>query len=188
MGNKIFATDLDGCLLDSGTGFAEMYSEILGKKIFPADLYCWDMAWALGITKETVDEMWRRVWDEKPFKPYPEAEAFLANLKHYLGYEVAVITSRPTLAAKKAALRDIQALSIDNLIIMDSALCPKSHYVNRLGPEYYLEDNIKFAVDVYANANCKDVFLFHRPWNAGCKDIVGYRRIYSYADVLSHLS
>ena len=185
---KIFATDLDGCLMNLNVPMAQAYSDILGVEIKAEDFTTWDTNWALGISPESTKPMWSKLW-ATPAKPYPGANVFLDCLKH-LGYEVVIITSRPNIEAAEGCQRDIKQLeNYDGLIIMDNKEKAKSHYVSEIGATWYLDDNIEYAVDVKLNSPCcTSVFLLDRPWNQNCKDIVGYRRLYSYADVLQYLS
>lgn len=186
---KTFATDLDGVLLDLNSSVAALYSKILGVEVTPNDLTSWDHTWALGIPQSIEKAMWPILWLQEEAKPYAGVNVFIECLK-ILGFETVVITNRPDDLAKSACLRDIAQLKgLKDVIIMDKSIHPKSYHVNKLGAEYYLEDNIEYAIDVKLNSpKVKEVFLITRSHNAFCKDIMGYRRVKSYGDVLAHLS
>lgn len=194
MKKPIFATDLDGCLLDSGKAFADWYTRELGVKIVREDLTNWKHEQCLGIPSKLVTKMFTEIWNSNPMAILPGAMAFLDEVKQ-LGYSVVVITSRGMPNGKedagKAAFRDTRLFYehglIDDMIVMDNSKQPKFDFLNRLGALWMLEDNTNVAIQCKIHGKTlKEMFLIDRPWNKS-KDIVGYKRVLSYGGVLSHL-
>jgi len=186
---KVFATDLDGILLDLDDAIARAYTDILGQPIKVTDITGWNHGHSLGISQESVSAMWKVLWLNYPAWKYAGANVFIESLK-VLGYETIVITNRPTIDAAYACGRDMTQLEgLEDVIIMDKHKLPKSYYLNKIKATWYIDDNIDYAIE--AKFNCplvEQVFLMERNHNRPCKDIVGYHRLYSYADVLQYLS
>jgi glycerol-3-phosphate cytidylyltransferase-like family protein len=154
---------------------------------------CWNWVWALGLDPAILDVFWREIWTYR-MHPYPAANAFLANLKAR-GYKTVIVSSRGSLKvpgrehiAKSNAIDCISELDyIDDVILMDARIDSKATYLNRINAKYFVDDHITHVVDAYLNSCCAKTFLFNRPYNNNCADILGYTRIFSYDNLLDEL-
>lgn len=180
---------MDGCLLNTTAAFAKKWTEILGVKITPSDFNSWKHEWAFGIDPKLTDRFWAEIWDV-PAYPYPEALGFIKAIKQ-LGFNFVILTSRPSTESIFAMHRDLAPLrsEIDHILVCDQTKGDrKSDYINETnGAEYFLDDHIKNVVDAKIHSpTLKEVFLIDRPWNTS-KDIVGYRRVLSYDQIMLEL-
>ncbi len=187
---RTFVSDMDGCLLNSGDAFSQLWTEILGTEIVATDLTCWDHDWCLGYDKKLNRQFWNEIWN-RPFSVYPGAKDFIMSVKA-LGYDFNILTSRPNEKAVEAIYRDLGPLMnlVDELYVCNQYVNKdkKSDFINRMqGARFFLEDNIRNAVDAKINSpDLSEVFLIDRPWNKS-KDVVGYKRIYTYSDILGEI-
>lgn len=182
----IFATDLDGCLLNTWDGFKKWFEQRFGIDIDANDIWNYDFQWTFGCKKQDINDMWNEIWDT-PQPAYVNAAEFLRQLKS-LGYTVVCISSRGRGAAKEAAIRDIESnnLQFDEVILMDVQKTPKSTYINELGDvRFFMEDSIPNVVDCGANCLITTPLLITRPWNARSFDLGPYVRISSYEEALT---
>lgn len=181
----IFATDLDGCLLNPWAVFLDWFSKNLQQDFRYEDIWTYDFQWNFGCSKKVINRMWQEIWDYH-YPAYNNAAEFIKTLKS-MGYTVVCISSRGSEVAKNAALRDINAnsLDFDDVILMDVQKQPKSDFVNSL-PEcqFFLEDSIPNVVDCAENCPSTIPLLLNRPWNAMSLDTSTYVRIFSYKDAL----
>ena len=74
---KIFATDLDGVLLDLDAAIVKAYTDILGQSIEVTDITSWNHSHSLGISPELVSAMWNVLWLDYPAKKYFGANEFI---------------------------------------------------------------------------------------------------------------
>ena len=193
MPRPVFATDLDGCLLDSGAAFAAWYTRELGVQVWSEDLLTWKHDMCLGIQSKVVTKMFTEIWTTDPMLVYPGARAFLKTVQA-MDYRIVIITSRGLPNGKKdaeaAAWRDVLPLwdCFDEMIVMNNHDRHKFLYCDDLKASWMLEDNTSIAVGCKLNAKTlREVFLLSRPWNRS-KDIAGYLRVKSYEDILRHLA
>jgi len=185
MAKPIYFTDIDGTLLnlygEAGSAgiLREMFKDFHPRlKIGPPRHYDFEEAYGIshGTWLRLLDELW-----DIPVPLYNGAVKFVKGLKDY-GFKVLGITLRPTTDAKIAAYRDTSFLGLDGLHIVND-LTEKTPIITRVseGAEcFYLDDNIKTAIDVSIKCLNTRVQLIDRPWNNSLDLCMEYDRVYTF--------
>jgi uncharacterized HAD superfamily protein len=176
--------DVDGTLLDMWAAFRLWVERKYGLDVEPEAHHYYDFGYGWGLPKEDLAEMWDFVWDT-PLHPYPGVHQFLSKLE-VDGHEVHLISYRPEVAAREAAVRDFPQLSYSHHHLLAST--PKSEVVNKHAIDVVLDDDPRNCVDVAEHSSAK-ALLLDRPWNANAKPILrSYVRVFNYSEAYEEIA
>lgn len=164
--SKVFATDVDGVLLDIFQPFYRYMKETYNVTISPLDQRWWDAMDYFGLGQREQDKIWELIWS-KPAILRPLGVTFLAQLRE-LGWKVVGVSLRKEGPAKEAAERDFPSY-FDDWICVNHYM-DKSSKVRKLGSPYFIEDRPRNAIHVAEYTEAK-VWLVTRPWNQGFIDL-----------------
>lgn len=178
----IFATDVDGVLLNIWKPYFEYIKKQYGTKFGVGDINCWNHFEQFGFDSKESEQLWKLIWNT-PAIPFPGAKKFIRELQR-MGFEVVGVSNRPKgwHTCRQAAHRDFPQLGMDRYLLVDND--PKSKTLNQLPASYFIEDKPSNAIEAGVNSKAK-VFLFDRPWNRPFHNLTGYVvPVESYDEIL----
>lgn len=184
MSNKLFLTDIDGCLLR--IPFEEYFALKFGRSNLGASFH-WDFHDGFGLNKADADSVWKHIWDEPFFAhPFPGAIAFIQKLQE-AGITVYGWSARPLGKGQAASVRDCKVLPLDGLYFAEKKE-QKASLAAQLVKDFeivgILEDNIANAIEVTETLKTDKTFLISRSYNKS-HDLSGaYKRVDSYRQIL----
>jgi len=175
----IIGIDVDGVIVDIGTAMLPLFSETCARPVTYQDLCSWDLGEALNIDEETINRVWKHLFNSDALRDAPPIDRAINGLTALSEHEIWLVTSRPT---------SIQDLTLswlhDNKIHYDQIVFNRRGDKLSVGPTFdvFIEDFLDEATTI-AKA---DIFtiLFDQPWNQESKMPVNCKRAYNWGDVL----
>lgn len=167
--------DMDDVLSDSTSGYLEIVEREFDKKVAFEQLHSFDLQESFGLTDEEFDHLFKVLHDREVILSFPPMAGASQVLSAWIemGYEIAVVTGRPT-SAYEASLAWLAAYDMPFHSFtmvdkygrpqMDSGIALTLDELAKMQFSFAVEDSMKMA-RFLANTMNTPVALMDRPWN-----------------------
>ena len=174
--------DLDGVVFRTDLLLIDRVNKIFGLNLNYYDITAYNMFDSYVSDKKILKKIISKVIS-MPRLPLSENVQFILDLlskKHNIYF----ITSRYK-ENRNSTISQLLDLDIyDYELYMTDGEETKSRYINELGIDIFVEDNIKHVEEIYNNTDCK-ILIMDRPWNKGKETNERIDRVFGWLQVYS---
>lgn len=180
MSEKWIGSDVDGVIFDTVPMYIDVINRLQGTSHTVEDMGSYSLEEALGISKEVADAAVTAAISSGEYPLVPGARALRAICRFEGICHLPIFISRRRMlwhwVTTEALRREFGAMFV--LYCNDGR--PKSATVAEYELDYFIEDGLKYAIDIVINTDCK-VFLLNAPYNQRESLEYKYREIFDWA-------
>ena len=188
--------DFDDCLCETGRAFAELATELFGKKIPYEGMRYFNLQKAFDLTDEQYDRLLAKGHEPEALLSFEETPGASAVINEWIagGHNVSIITGRPYMSYEPSrlwldrhGLQNARLYCLDKYgrenFMKDSRFSLELDDYYRMKFDYAVEDS-PVAFRFFDHLPELKVMVFDRPWNRASEFPNGnYRRCYDWESI-----